>query len=329
MKTVRNIEFNIVDRINRRMKMPCEFKGFQYKSEFEDGIFDLEFLISDIIKAAITVGKGDFDTIFAARYFSKYELEFRISMLLAFLSFEEEYLRRSEAFCLLDPSEKGAINYFLGMVFSSLVSTLKLNVKWLIHLDSYDKTLIKFKDRKKPDFIGITNDDNRIVLESKSWMIKRNEGVNNALQQLRAVLEVEGERNITKIASILYGKQNLFLEVIDPKEREQLEVTSKNSDYLKDYYARIFTLLLDSNDILQIDNCVFITNSLNCGTVKVGLLHDVYEIIYQSIYRDVSRSYVTGKIREVLFKKEKELKAISMKNNFTVGLDGIIVKYRK
>lgn len=247
-------------------------------------------------------------------------------MISAFLNFEEAYIRKSENFYLLDPSEKGAINYFLGMVFSNLIATSRLDVVWLIHLDSYDKNLIAFtkNNRKKPDFIGITKDDDRIVLESKGWTNKNNNGISKALQQLHAVLSVEGDPNILKVASIFYEKgDNLHLEVIDPKEKGLIQVFANHSDYLRDYYARIFLLLKDSREMKKLGNCDFITNQLNCNLIEVGLLKEVFDIIYQNRNNN---EYITENIKDAIFKKVRDLKQIDKENNISVGLDGTYLK---
>lgn len=311
------------------LKIKCSFNEFHSQSGIDDGDYVLEFLQADLYWAAISVGKGSFQEIFNVQYYSKYEVQFRINMVRAFLNLEEEYIKRSKAFYLLDPSEKGVINYFLGMIFSKLIASSRLNVVWLVHLDSYDKNLIKSteENRKKPDFIGITNNDERIVLESKGWMKKRKDGISNALQQLRAVLGVEGEINILKVASILYEKdKELFLDVIDPAEKGLIKVFAGHSDYLKDYYARIFFLLLDSKETKVLDDCVFVTCKVKCDFLEVGLLQDVYEIIYQMFEGDNREEYITEKIKKVIFEKENSLRNIAKKGNLSVGLDGIYVK---
>lgn len=311
------------------LKIKCSFNEFHSQSGIDDGDYVLEFLEADLYWAAISVGKGNFQEIFSVQYYSKYEVQFRIDMVRAFLNLEEEYIKKSKAFYLLDPSEKGVINYFLGMIFSKLIASSGLNVVWLVHLDSYDKNLIEFtkENRKRPDFIGITNNDERIVLESKGWMTKRKDGISNALQQLRAVLSVEEEINILKVASILYEKdKELSLDVIDPAEKGLVKVFSGDSDYLKDYYARVFFLLLDSKETKVLDDCVFVTCKVKCDLLEVGLLRDVYEIIYQMFEGDNSEGYITEKIKKVIFEKEKSLSSIAKKGYLSVGLDGIYVK---
>gem|GEM_PF-5507666 len=267
-------------------KIWCSFNDFYSQRGIGDGEFELEFLQDDLYRAALTVGKGSFDEVFRIPYYSKYEIEFRIDMVRAFLNLEGEHVKRSEAFYLLDPSEKGAINYFIGMIFSQLIATSRLNVIWLVHLDSYDKNQLEYtgENRKRPDFIGIRNDEERIVLESKGWMTKKNDGIRNALRQLRAVLSVEGEQNILKVASILYERSSqLYLDIIDPKEKGLIKIFAGKSDYLKDYYSRVFNLLQGSKETVVIDDCIFVIRKVNCKFLEIGLLKDVYDIINETV----------------------------------------------
>lgn len=64
-------------------------------------------------------------------------------------------LRRSAAFKALDPTEKGAIGYFLGMTLCTVFSTRLLRTPWLLHLDVYKSTIaISNPGRSRPDLFG-------------------------------------------------------------------------------------------------------------------------------------------------------------------------------
>lgn len=63
--------------------------------------------------------------------------------------------RRSAAFKALDPTEKGAISYFLGMTFCKVFANRLLRTPWLLHLDVYRATMsISNLGRSRPDLFG-------------------------------------------------------------------------------------------------------------------------------------------------------------------------------
>jgi hypothetical protein len=64
-------------------------------------------------------------------------------------------LRRSAAFRALDPTEKGAISYFLGMVFCKVFSSRLLQTPWLLHLDVFKSSIpTSVLGRSRPDLFG-------------------------------------------------------------------------------------------------------------------------------------------------------------------------------
>jgi hypothetical protein len=46
-------------------------------------------------------------------------------------------LVRTDAFMQMDPTEKGALNYFLGLVACKLFASKLLDAPWTLHLDVY------------------------------------------------------------------------------------------------------------------------------------------------------------------------------------------------
>lgn len=100
-------------------------------------------------------------------YYSEHEINFRISMIKAFLDLEGEYLRRTENFVNLAPSEKVSVNYFTGNVLSNLLMMKKFDVRWLLHLDLFEGEVNLIKGKKIPDFIGKKLNSSWNAVESK------------------------------------------------------------------------------------------------------------------------------------------------------------------
>lgn len=69
-----------------------------------------------------------------------YEALFRwslVRMALEQTGLRASRLRRTTAAKTLDPTEKGAVNYFLGMTFCKLFAAKLLHTPWLLHLDVF------------------------------------------------------------------------------------------------------------------------------------------------------------------------------------------------
>lgn len=99
-----------------------------------------------------------------------FEMIFRTALLYANLMQGPHYrLSRSEPYDVLDPSEKGAVSYFLGLTFAKLFAEKYLNVSWLMHLDVYRDALRprNVHGGSKPDLVGFDTNGDWYVIEAK------------------------------------------------------------------------------------------------------------------------------------------------------------------
>ena len=68
----------------------------------------------------------------------------------------------------LDPSEKGAVNYFLGMATCKLFAAKLLDAPWLLHLGVFRPLLNpQLNGRSRPDLLGETLSGRWLAFESK------------------------------------------------------------------------------------------------------------------------------------------------------------------
>ena len=119
--------------------IPCESDSFPPGS-LPSRTNDLEVTWNDILWAAVTVGRPNRHYVFRHGDASMYEAIFRWSLVR--MALEQSgpggyRLRRTPAAQTLDPTEKGAVNYFLGMTFCKLFAAKLLNTPWLLHLDVF------------------------------------------------------------------------------------------------------------------------------------------------------------------------------------------------
>ena len=149
-----------------------ESEGFPAGGPVRNGLDTLSVTWDDLLWAAITVGRPSRHFVFKHGTSSLYEALFRVSalrMTVEQLSPTSRRLRRTPAAKSLDPSEKGAINYFLGMVLCKLFAEMELDAPWLLHLDVFRSRLNPglLSGRSRPDLIGRTRGGQWVALESK------------------------------------------------------------------------------------------------------------------------------------------------------------------
>jgi len=113
---------------------------------------------AEVLWAALTIGRPSVHHVFQNGTSSLHEAIFRLSLVRMALDqtgTRASRLRRSAAFKALDPTEKGAISYFLGMTFCKVFSTRLLRTPWLLHLDVYKSTVaVSNLGRSRPDLFG-------------------------------------------------------------------------------------------------------------------------------------------------------------------------------
>lgn len=119
---------------------------------------DLFVSWDEVLWAAITLGRPNLHSVFEHGEASYHEAIFRISAVR--LALEQRSHRgsrfwRTDAFKRLDPTEKGAITYLLGMTFCKVFAARMLNTPWLLHLDVFrDQIGALLTERSRPDLIG-------------------------------------------------------------------------------------------------------------------------------------------------------------------------------
>ena len=112
----------------------------------------------DLIWAALTVGRPNTAYVLGNGDASFYEALFRLSLVR--MALEQRglgpWLNRTDAFQSLDPTEKGAVSYFLGMSVCKMFAEKLLDTTWLLHLDVFRDQLdpILLCGRSRPDLVG-------------------------------------------------------------------------------------------------------------------------------------------------------------------------------
>jgi hypothetical protein len=145
------------------LRIPYESESFPAGTlSKESGELDVTW--GELLWAAVTVGRPNRQFVFRAGDSFRYEALFRWSLVRTALEQNPGgfRLRRTEAARTLDPTEKGAINYFLGMTLCKLFAAKLLNTPWLLHLDVFRPQInAVLTGRSRPDLVGMESGTGR------------------------------------------------------------------------------------------------------------------------------------------------------------------------
>lgn len=200
---------------------------------------------NEILWAALTVGRPNRAYVFRHGSSSEYEAIFRLSLVRA--AVEQRFggrLRLTEAAKTLDPTEKGAINYFLGMTFCKLFASKLLHAPWLLHLDVFRPKLNpRLRGRSRPDLVGS-------ALGSASWYAFECKGritapdtatKEKAKAQAQSIVSVSGKPCDLHVGAITFFRRDVleFFWCDPPTEPRPIEVQDQDIDW-RAYYRPAF-----------------------------------------------------------------------------------------
>ena len=199
----------------------------------------LDFSWPELVHSAVMVGKANYFDVFRHGINSYYEIAFRVAILRANLIEKGGHIQKSDVYQSLDPSEKCAVSYFLGMGFSLAISDRMFGVSRLVHVDSLKRKLsITFKNGMRPDLIGKNKSGDWVVVEAKGRTNGFSKGAQEkAIKQVDSLGSIQRKRPVLKVASQSYFCKDLQIRVDDPDEGgEERELDFEDLDYYSEYY---------------------------------------------------------------------------------------------
>ena len=216
----------------------------------------IEFAWNELIWAAITVGRRELDHVVRHGTHSFYEIAYRCALLWANLcELNDGRLKRSAAYDGLDPFEKSAISYFLGLTVSKLLASRFLSVGWLLHLDVYRNELgLNIGPGGRPDLLGLDYQDQWVIMEAKGRTngLDRN-ALARAKEQAGYVLEVNGAPPKIGVGLQAYfdrGQFSVSWEDPSPKERGERSIRLElHPERVRATYYRPFRSLLRDTEV--------------------------------------------------------------------------------
>ncbi len=228
--------------------------------------------------------------------------------------------------------KKRIVSYNLGMAFAKFYAEKLLDVPSLIHVESL-KTLsaIEFNEAdegigREPDLVGQCSNGDWHVFEAKGMSINQlNSKILSAKEQVQRVATIDGVAPQTLNACATYfNDERILTHLVDPESKKIKNYRIKKDKFIDSSYKPIFLIenALDRKLELKIENGFryysidFEAKGIN---LSVGIDEEVHELIKQ---RDFEMISLISKSR--FSEQYSDLR----EENYSIGLDGIVVKYR-
>lgn len=199
---------------------------------------------TDLVWAAVTAGKPGAAHLLAHRWHSLADIVVRTHAIYANLRQRGTHVDRSSLYDAMDPSEKGATSYFLGMAMAKLFASELFDTPWLFHvsLATSEGVAIRFTrgSRSQPDLIGQTSGGDWIVVEAKG----RTNGfdgdaLGRAKQQTSMIRTINGSPPSLRVALQVYFSDAMSVRIDDPSDNDEeaIDVKLDMDEALVRYYA--------------------------------------------------------------------------------------------
>jgi hypothetical protein len=265
---------------------------------------------SDIVRAGVTVGRKNWLHVVQHQKYSYFEMVYRAALIYAnlkatvsFLPFYkplDTFLIQSSAYEGLDPSEKSAISYFLGLTASELFAEKLLGVSWLMHLDVYgNKFDFKTLTDHRPDLVGVDSSNRWVVIEAKGRSNNLDKRVmQDAKRQAQSLIKIAGKKPFLHVAIASYfSSRNNALKIYakdPPVEYEQgFELDISSSDYFTTYYSPIVDFMQSGQrqfeEVTTFQDRRFLIRRLDEADLWIGFDEKYYQLLIMADTQDISK----------------------------------------
>jgi hypothetical protein len=269
-----------------------------------------------MIWAAVTVGRRTLADVFVHGIYSYFEAIYRICILRANLRTQIGRFTRSSAYNRLDPSEKGAVSYFIGLTVGKFLCEQVLDAPWMMHLDVYRNELEPLIQNPggRPDLVGEDIQQRWIVCEAKGRTRGFSlEALTRAKEQTTHISRISGQLPFLRVAILsFFFNGSLSAYFVDPDEVTQHPSRLKVSreQFMRDYYEPILSIVEGVERRPQATELVAYLREVD---VSIGIDKAVHDFARRGAYDD-------------LVSRVKEIHASTGDEKRRVGKDGVSVE---
>lgn len=228
-----------------------DYKSKNFSSVPPKASGQLSISSSKLCWAAITVGRPGKAAVKSFGQYSVFEALYRWNMVRAALEVDSPScrFRNSNLFDALDPTEKGGVNFYLGMIFAKIAAQDLLGIPWLVHFGTMTKNhyIPKSKGKSSPDLLGYS-------CKTKKWNVFEAKGkvggyskklMKKAKDQANNLTTVDGNPCGFYVGTQLYRNSVKQLEFAweDPPPDENNPIAlATNRDLWRRYYAVAYSI---------------------------------------------------------------------------------------
>jgi hypothetical protein len=309
-------------------RIPFRSQGFGQSTPFPPARGTLDTTWTELLYSAITVGRASSRHVTMFGRYSLYEAIYRVMLLSANLKNRaDNFLEQTDAYQALDPSEKSAVSYWMGLSLAKLFSSCFLETDFLCHLDvyrnfsdpSYKIDAEFFSGGKKPDLVGQMRSGGWIAIEAKG----RTNGIDKKALDLAKNQQLKNLRTINSIAPRLkVAVQSFFSRgrcqvcLVDPEsssqEAKDLRLPEREI-FIRHWYEPFLKVIDGEHQVREEGDDRFLYAEIGEVDIKLGM--DL--VLYKNL-RDTKHSH---DIREYLDSRQ-----VRKGSNWYLGNEGIFIE---
>lgn len=248
------------------------------------GTHDLQVTWQELVWAAITVGKPGLAHLLTHGWHSISDVIVRSHTIYAHLRQSSNRYEKSALYQDLDPTEKGAASYFLGMVAAKVLCARLLDTPWLLHLSMFQATggAVALQGRSQPDLIGIDRNGRWIVAEAKGRSNDFSaDAMIKAKDQTRRLRNINGALPNVRVAVQAHFSPSLTFAIADPDEidPEAIDVSLDENAAIRQYYSFPVEATQSNRRREEIGNRTFDFSDIEEVGVSIGLGTELLELL--------------------------------------------------
>lgn len=278
----------------------------------------------DIVWAAITYGKAKPSCLLKYNWHSVSDIIVKTYSIYANLRQQGTHLTRSSLYDELDPTEKSAASYFLGMTMAKLFASELMDLPWLFHVSQAHNhgAILTFSNKSKsqPDLIGQNAFGDWFVLEAKG----RSNGfdknaLDRAKSQTKMIHTINGVIPSCRVAIQSYFDNDVLsvrLDDPDDMDNEAARIHIDTNEAIINYYAIADTMTAAQRTKEIINNQEYATKYDEHSGVTIGLDTSIME------------SIASGRIEDITDSRDRlrSQRMTEIDNLISVYPDGILIK---
>jgi len=248
---------------NQKENMEVWFRKLEKENEGNIPYDILKFSESELYWASVTVGAPS-DVVARRNYGDAPAFAIhKWSAICSVINFQTNPISLGNTHDMLDPSEKGVLSYWTGMIFAKLVAEKILHVPWAAHAKILYQTLKNDgnmqldppETKSLPDLVCYEDIMTYHIIEAKGRVQKPDsEQIKNYIGQTQRISLINGEEPKSRNACVTILKPLFRIDFIDPKKDPERKFIVKINPLalLKFYYEPVVAFLSEKEKETQV-----------------------------------------------------------------------------